>query len=54
MTEANPGPDDDPNDEPKLMTTIDGQEARLLVHIEPIEDTDANPRTGDERPPLGE
>ncbi|HVL05615.1 MAG TPA: hypothetical protein VM388_06480 [Acidimicrobiales bacterium] len=29
--------DDDPN-EPRLMTRIDGEEARLLVHIEPIEE----------------
>lgn len=30
--------DDDPKDEPRLMTSIDGEPARLLVHIEPIED----------------
>ena len=30
--------DDDPNDEPRLMTGIEGEAARLLVHIEPIED----------------
>ena len=27
-----------PNEEPKLMTHIDGEEVRLLVHIEPIEE----------------
>lgn len=26
------------NDEPRLMTTIDGEEVRLLVHIEPLDD----------------
>lgn len=31
---------DDPKDEPRLMTSIDGEPARLLVHIEPIEGTD--------------
>lgn len=30
--------DDDPKDEPRLMTSIDGEPARLLVHIEPIVD----------------
>ena len=35
--------DDDPNDEPRLMTGIDGQAARLLVHIEPIEDAEDRP-----------
>ena len=32
--------DDDPNDEPRLMTRIDGEAARLLVHIEPMEDAE--------------
>ena len=35
--------DDDPNDEPRLMTSIDGEPARLLVHIELIEDADDRP-----------
>ena len=35
---------DDPKDEPRLMTSIDGEPARLLVHIEPIEDSD-DPQT---------
>ena len=35
--------DDDPNDEPRLMTRIDGEEARLLVHIEPIEEAEDGP-----------
>lgn len=39
--------DDDPNDEPRLMTGIDGETARLLVHIEPIEDTDDPPTEPD-------
>jgi hypothetical protein len=30
--------DDEANDERRLMTRIDGEAARLLVHIEPIED----------------
>jgi hypothetical protein len=30
--------DDGPNDELRLLTRIDGEAARLLVHIEPIED----------------
>ena len=33
----------DPNDELRLMTRIDGEEARLLVHIEPIEDAEDAP-----------
>jgi hypothetical protein len=35
--------DDDRNEEPRLMTRIDGEAARLLVHIEPIEDADDAP-----------
>lgn len=35
--------DDHPNDEPRLMTGIDGEAARLLVHIEPIEDAQDRP-----------
>jgi hypothetical protein len=35
--------DDDPNDEPRLLTRIDGEAARLLVHIEPIEDAEDGP-----------
>ena len=31
---------DDANDEPRLMTRIDGVVARLLVHIEPTEDAE--------------
>jgi hypothetical protein len=31
-------PDNDSKDEPRLMTSIDGEPARLLVHIEPIDD----------------
>lgn len=41
--------DDDPKDEPRLMTSIDGEPARLLVHIEPIED-DAGCPTEDSEP----
>ena len=41
--------DDDPNDEPRLMTRIDGEAARLLVHIEPIEDAE-DPATGTDGP----
>jgi hypothetical protein len=37
----------DENGEPVLTTTIDGEEVRLLVHIEPVEDTEP----GDENPP---
>ena len=37
--------DEDPNDEPRLMTRIDGEAARLLVHIEPIEDAEDCPTT---------
>ena len=43
--------DDDPKDEPRLMTSIDGEPARLLVHIEPIEDSDDLPTETDEPPP---
>ena len=35
--------DDDPKEEPRLMTSIDGEPARLLVHIEPIEDAEDHP-----------
>ena len=35
--------DDDPKDEPRLMTSIDGEPARLLVHIEPIEGAEDDP-----------
>lgn len=40
-------PTDDPANEPRLMTDIDGEEARLLVHIEPIDpaDEDATDRS---------
>ena len=31
-------PTDDRANEPRLMTRIDGEEARLLVHIEPLEE----------------
>jgi hypothetical protein len=34
--------DDEPKDEP-LMISIDGEPARLLVHIAPIEDADDIP-----------
>ena len=33
MSEITETTDDDPNDEPRLMTCIDGEPARLLVHI---------------------
>ena len=43
--------DDDPKDEPRLMTSIDDEPARLLVHIEPIEDSDdASTETGEPPP----
>jgi hypothetical protein len=35
--------DDEANDEPRLMTSIDGAAARLLVHIEPIKDPEVRP-----------
>lgn len=40
--------DDDPKDEPRLMTSIDGEPARLLVHIEPIEDAEDRPTDAEE------
>jgi hypothetical protein len=40
---------DHPNDEPRLMTRIDGEAARLLVHIEPIEDAEDCPAETDGR-----
>lgn len=40
--------DDDPKDEPRLMTSIDGEPARLLVHIEPIEDAEDRSTDADE------
>ena len=54
MTESNSGADELPNDEHKLMTRIDGEEARLLVHIEPIDDAGAGARTEEEPSPMGE
>lgn len=40
--------EDDAKDEPRLMTRIDGEPARLLVHIEPIEDAGDRPTETDE------
>jgi hypothetical protein len=34
-------PDGDGDDDPALTTVIDGEEVRLLVHIEPLEDAEA-------------
>ena len=42
--------DDDSKDEPRLMTSIDGEPARLLVHIEPIEGAE-DKSTGAGEPP---
>ena len=39
--------DEHPNDEFRLMTRIDGEEARLLVHIEPIEGAEDGPEGPD-------
>lgn len=39
--------DTEDNNEPVLTTTIDGEEVRLLVHIEPIDEAGA----GAEDPP---
>ncbi len=36
-------PDDDDDDDRALTTVIDGEEVRLLVHIETLEDAEANP-----------
>ena len=52
MTQRNREPDDEAYEEPMLTTLIDGEEARLLVHIEPIDDADAGRRATDEPPPL--
>jgi hypothetical protein len=54
MSDTGAGADEDPNDEPRLMTRIDGEEARLLVHIEPIDDAEAEASTEDEPPALDE
>jgi len=43
--------DDDPKDEPRLMTSIDGEPARLLVHIEPIDGPDDPPTEAGEPAP---
>ncbi|HET7720520.1 MAG TPA: hypothetical protein VFK43_11170 [Acidimicrobiales bacterium] len=40
--------DEDPKDQPRLMTSIDGESARLLVHIEPIKDAEDRPTDRDE------
>lgn len=43
--------DDDPKEEPRLMTSIDGEPARLLVHIEPLAESDDPPtEAGDQAP----
>lgn len=44
MTETT---EDEPNGETRLMTSIDGEPARLLVHIEPIEDAAGRPTEED-------
>jgi hypothetical protein len=48
---------DDPNDGWKLTTEIDGEEVRLLVHIEPLGDDGSRPTPadggGEERPSGG-
>jgi hypothetical protein len=54
MSGAGAGADEDPNYEPRLLTWIDGEEARLLVHIEPIDDDEAGARIDDEPPALDE
>ena len=38
-----PTGDDEVNDEPGLTTRIDGEEVRLLVHIEPLDEGDGPP-----------
>ena len=43
-------PDDDADDDPALTTVIDGEEVRLLVHIEPLEDAEANPEDPPTKP----
>jgi hypothetical protein len=43
-------PDDDADDDPVLTTVIDGEEVRLLVHIEPLEDAEANPEDPPTKP----
>jgi hypothetical protein len=50
MSGSTETPDDDPKDDLRLMTSIDGEPARLLVHIEPIEDADDVPTSSDEPP----
>ena len=54
MTGTDPDADGGANEEPTLTTLIDGEEARLLVHIEPIDDAGAGPRTADEPPTMGQ
>lgn len=54
MSEAGAGAGEGPNDEPRLLTRIDGEEVRLLVHIEPIDDGEAGARIDDEPPALDE
>ena len=41
--------DDDTKDEPRLMTSIDGEPARLLVHIEPLEESVGPPTEAGEQ-----
>lgn len=38
MSDGPPKQEPEDNDEPRLMTSIDGEEVRLLVHIEPLDD----------------
>ena len=40
MSETTDEQDGDSNEEPRLMTRIDDEEVRLLVHIVPIEDAE--------------
>lgn len=62
ITGAVEHPADDANDDPRLMTTIDGEEVRLLVHIEPMDGTEPDPTVegepahggGADSPPLAE
>jgi hypothetical protein len=42
-------PADEGANEPRLMTRIDGEEARLLVHIEPLEEAADDPTEANER-----
>ena len=50
LSHFRPLPDDDGDADPVLTTVIDGEEVRLLVHIEPLEDAETKPEDPPTKP----